>query len=192
MKKNSIYVLGCIAVSILTLCANFASAGQHRKKPSVEIRPEIYLDLGDSWSQSYKERLPWPLEITITAVDSENKILAGPMVMVTSENLVGAEFHRAASIKPTQTDEEKKEKTKTFSTPEGISTILEKLEFAAYVTHEGAYSIYVRGFTRLTIQTDKSSETYQTMTTRECWPKKELVFAEFPGVKLKIKTRWLD
>lgn len=193
-KTGSRYARSVILAAVISAVTFSAAVARENrpspgKNPPIVIRPEFYLDMEE---KEVRERLPWPLEITITAVDASGKILAGPMTVVASEYVVGAEFERAVKTGNPDGKEPDEKGTKKFSTPADVSVILESLEFAAHIDYAGAYSIYIKSFVRLKIRSDKTSETYKTMTTRECWPKKEVSLAEFPGVTLKIKTRWLD
>ncbi|MBI3987008.1 MAG: hypothetical protein HY343_08820 [Lentisphaerae bacterium] len=69
-------------------------------QPKIEIHPEFFL----GWTQPEQpppppKRLPWPLKITLTAVNASNEVIAGPMSVTTTEELVGSRF-RKASVTP--------------------------------------------------------------------------------------------
>lgn len=195
--------------AIVILCAMFwppisapAQELAHPANPGSLMRPEIYLDLSQYPRNKPREvkRLPWPLVITITAADTNNNAVTGPITMTTYEEFTGGSFKRqSASIKPPiQADTNAVDSGQpgpetyagVFELFQGIAVQMEEMDFAVQVFADGANSLRLRCFARVHVKSGTSTQSFEALSTIECRPGREHLLAQFPGVTLRIRATW--
>ena len=166
------------------------------------MRPEIYLDLSQYPRNRPREvkRLPWPLVITITAVDTNNNAVTGPITVTTYEEFTGSSFKRQ-SVKvrpavPADTNDAASAGASPdagaglFELLQGISVQMEQMDFAAQVFADGANSLRMRCFARVHLKSGLNTESFEALSTIEGRPGREHLLAQFPGISLRIRATW--
>ena len=166
------------------------------------MRPEIYLDLSQYPRNKPREikRLPWPLVITITAIDTNNNAVTGPITVTTYEEFTGGSFKRqAVNIKPAapvdtnaidSSGAVQNKDAGLFELLQGVAVQMEQMDFAAQVFADGANSLRLRCFARVHIKSGMNTQSFETFTTIESRPGREHLLAQFPGVSLRIRATW--
>lgn len=158
--------------------------------PPIEIHPEIYLGVAPPPPPAVwiNKRLPWPMDITLIALDGASNVVAGPLILSVAEEYAGSSFKQAA-LKPKSVKTEGSNSVPVQVVADG-ATELQALEFAVHTAPKGANIIFLKCFVRLKMAKDGEAADYQTLTTVECHPDRETTLARFPNIEWRIKARW--
>lgn len=187
-----------LTISAACVCAGQPAPPQphpHNRKPPVEIRPELYLGWTEDQQPPQPRRLAWPLILNITASNTNNTPLAGPITMTAYEEIAGARFSLRELKSTTNLDSSTNHLINT-SSPNVFEPItsavitLQELEFAAHITPHGANTIRMRCYVKLHIKQNVNAQTFETISAIECRPGRNTVLAAFPGVILNITAAW--